>query len=34
MKGKINIGIYAIYKIGDVVNNWTIISDCFKNKLE
>lgn len=32
MKGKINIGIYAIYKIGDVVNNWTIVSDCFKNK--
>ena len=26
------MGVYSYFKIGDVVNNWTIISECFKAK--
>lgn len=26
------MGVYSYFKIGDVVNNWTVISECFKAK--
>ena len=32
LKGEWVMGMYGYYHIGDVVNNWTIISECFKAK--
>lgn len=32
MKGDRPLGMYSYFKIGDVVNNWTIISECFRAK--